>query len=413
MLKRVLLPFVILIIAIAIFMALSASKPEKKQLQRQEKVWRVKTVPVKFEQISPEITLYGRVETPRRASLNAAISADVSQVNILEGAVVSEGDVLITLDNSDADLLLAQRKADLAEINATISSEKARQKRDKGLLANEKALLDLAEKAVTRAQKLDASRLVTRSSLDDAVANQQRQVVTLKRLEYDISEHPARLAGLKARQTRAKALLAQAQLDVDRTFIKAPFNGRIANLNVSLGDRVRIGDNLLSIYDLDHLEVRAQIPGRYLKQIRDDLAQGKTPKAIASSDEHTLTFELNRLSGETRQDSGGVDGLFSLIDDDRILALGTFIELSLSLGSQDNVIVMPFNALYGLNRVYRINDGYLEAVKITRVGEYENGQGQTALLIRSDALEEGDRVISTQLPNAITGLRVEALNDDS
>jgi len=166
LLKRVLLLVVILIIAIAIFMALSASKPEKKQLQRPEKVWRVKTVPVKLEQISPEITLYGRVETPRRASLNAAISADVSQVNILEGAVVSEGDVLITLDNSDADLLLEQRRADLAEINAAISSERARQKRDKSLLANEKALLDLAEKAVTRAKKLDASRLVTRSSLD-------------------------------------------------------------------------------------------------------------------------------------------------------------------------------------------------------------------------------------------------------
>ena len=413
MLKRVLLLVVILIIAIAIFMALSASKPEKKQLQRPEKVWRVKTVPVKLEQISPEITLYGRVETPRRASLNAAISADVSQVNILEGAVVSEGDVLITLDNSDADLLLEQRRADLAEINAAISSERARQKRDKSLLANEKALLDLAEKAVTRAKKLDASRLVTRSSLDDAVANQQRQVVTLKRLEYDISEHPARLAAFKAQQTRANAILAQAQLDVDRAFIKAPFSGRIANLNVSLGDRVRIGDNLLSIYDLGHLEVRAQIPGRYLKQIRDDLAQGKTPKAIANLDGHTLAFELNRLSGETRQDSGGVDGLFSLIEDDHILALGTFIELSLSLGSQDNVIVMPFNALYGLNRVYRINDGYLEAVKITRVGEYENSQGQTQLLIRSDTLQEGDRVVSTQLPNAITGLRVEAVNDGS
>jgi len=74
---------------------------------------------------------------------------------------------------------------------------------------------------------------------------------------------------------------------------------------------------------------------------------------------------------------------------------------------------MPFNALYGLNRVYRINDGYLEAVKITRVGEYENSQGQTQLLIRSDTLQEGDRVVSTQLPNAITGLRVEAVNDGS
>ena len=209
-------------------------------------------------------------------------------------------------------------------------------------------------------------------------------------------------------------MLSQAQLDVDRAFIKAPFNGRIANLSVSLGDRVRVGDNLLSIYDLDHLEVRAQIPGRYLKQIRDDLANGKTLKAVSVLDGRVLTFELNRLSGETRQDSGGVDGLFSLVKDQKsTLALGTFIELSLTLGTQDNVIVMPFNALYGLNRVYRIKDGYLEVVKISRVGEYEDSDGQTQLLIRGDNLNEGDRVVSTQLPNAITGLRVEAMNDDT
>ena len=59
MLKRVLLPLVILSVAIAIFMALSASKPEKKALQRPEKVWRVNTVPVQFKQIPPEITVYG------------------------------------------------------------------------------------------------------------------------------------------------------------------------------------------------------------------------------------------------------------------------------------------------------------------------------------------------------------------
>ena len=118
MLKRVLLPIVILSISVLVFMGLSLSKPEKKTIERPEKVWRVKSVPVQFEQISPEITVYGRVETPRRASLNAAISADITQVNVLEGAVVSQGNVLLTLDNSDAYLLLNQREADLAEVNA-------------------------------------------------------------------------------------------------------------------------------------------------------------------------------------------------------------------------------------------------------------------------------------------------------
>ena len=411
MLKRLLLPLGILSVAIAVFMMLSFSKPEKITLERPEKIWRVKTIPVKFEQISPEVTVYGRVETPRRASLNAAISADLTKINVLEGASVSKGDVLLTLDSSDADLLLNQREADLAEVNALISSEESRYKRDKSLLSNEKLLLTLTEKVVTRAKKLDEARLVTRSSLDEAVANQQRQLVTLKRLQYDVDEHTTRLEGLKARQSGAGAMLQQAKLDVGRTVIRSPFNGRIANLNVSIGDRVRVGDSLLSVYDLDELEVRAQIPSRHLKQVRNGLRQGQTAKAKAVLDGNLLLFELTRLSGETRQDSGGIDGLFSLAGDNPTLALGTFLELSLSLEAQKNVIVVPFNALYGLNRVYRIKNGYLESVKISRVGEFQDSNGQNQLLIRSEVLRENDEVVVTQLPNAITGLRVKALND--
>jgi len=410
-LKRVVLPIAIILIAISVFIALKQSKPVKAKLEKPEKVWRVNTVDVEFQSISPQITVYGRVETPRKASLNAAITADVKQVNVLEGDVVQQGYILISLDDSDAQLLLQQREADLTEIEASISAEKTRYKRDKTLLVHENELLDLTEKAVTRAKKLEETRLLTRSSLDEAVANKQRQVVTVKRLNYDIAEHPTRLAVLKAKYNRAEALLGQAKLDIARSQITAPFSGRIAKLDVSIGDRVRIGDGLLSIYDLNNLELRAQIPGRYLKEIRQNLQQGKEVHAKAVLDDKTLDFVLTRLSGETREDSGGVDGLFTLKGNSHLLTLGTFLELSLELTSEQDVVEIPFNALYGLNRVYRIKEGYLEAVRIERIGEHQSSDDTVKLLIRSDDLKDGDNIVTTQLPNAMTGLRVEALND--
>ncbi len=405
------LPIAIILIAISVFIALKQSKPVKAKLEKPEKVWRVNTVDVEFQSISPQITVYGRVETPRKASLNAAITADVKQVNVLEGDVVQQGYILISLDDSDAQLLLQQREADLTEIEASISAEKTRYKRDKTLLVHENELLDLTEKAVTRAKKLEETRLLTRSSLDEAVANKQRQVVTVKRLNYDIAEHPTRLAVLKAKYNRAEALLGQAKLDIARSQITAPFSGRIAKLDVSIGDRVRIGDGLLSIYDLNNLELRAQIPGRYLKEIRQNLQQGKEVHAKAVLDDKTLDFVLTRLSGETREDSGGVDGLFTLKGNSHLLTLGTFLELSLELTSEQDVVEIPFNALYGLNRVYRIKEGYLEAVRIERIGEHQSSDDTVKLLIRSDDLKDGDNIVTTQLPNAMTGLRVEALND--
>ena len=131
--------------------------------------------------------------------------------------------------------------------------------------------------------------------------------------------------------------------------------------------------------------------------------------AKAILDEQAVNFELVRLSGEVRADSGGVDGLFRLTDRQQSLVLGSFVELSLSLAKQSSLIEIPFSALYGLNKVYRINEGYLEAVHIERIGEVIK-DNNVVLLVRSDALQQGDHIISTQLPNAMTGLRVEMVH---
>ncbi|NQY26253.1 MAG: HlyD family efflux transporter periplasmic adaptor subunit [Piscirickettsiaceae bacterium] len=407
--KRLFLAVVILLIAVAIFMGLKASKPEKISLQTPEKVWRVDTVIVNFQDVSPTVTVYGRVETPRLASLNAALVADVTAVNVLEGTDVELGQVLLTLDNADVLLLIEQRRADLAEIKALIASEYNRFQRDQGLLDNEKSLLQLAENSVVRAKKLEQKRLTSQSFLDDALAVKQRQLVSLKRLQHDINEHPSRLANLKAKQSRFNALLAQATLNLERTIITAPFTGRIAQLNVAIGERVNVGKKLFSIYDFSDLEVRAQLPNRIIKQTRTELEKGQQLTAKAILDEQAVNFELVRLSGEVRADSGGVDGLFRLTDRQQSLVLGSFVELSLSLAKQSSLIEIPFSALYGLNKVYRINEGYLEAVHIERIGEVIK-DNNVVLLVRSDALQQGDHIISTQLPNAMTGLRVEMVH---
>ena len=410
LLKRVLLPIAILVIAILAFMALNQSKSDNRVMKKPEKVWRVNTVAVTYQDLSPEITIYGRVETPRQASLNAALVADVIEVNILEGTEVKAGQVLVKLDDTDARLLINQRQAELAEIKASIESEMLRFQNDKDLLGNEKELLQISDNAVNRAKKLEQDRLASQSFLDEAYAAKQRQLLTLKRLEHDIAQHPSRLAGLNAKRSRAQALLKQSQVDLQRTIIKAPFTGRIAKLDVSIGDRVRTGERLLSVYDLENLEVRAQIPGRYLTQINTNLKQGDQQTATAYIDNNLLQFSLARLSGEMSPDSGGIDGLFRCTSDGNTLVLGKFVELTLKLTQQSSVIAIPFNALYGLNKVYRLTDGYLQSVNVERVGEYHTEQG-ISLLVRSEELKETDQIVSTQLPNAITGLRVETVND--
>ena len=411
MIKRVLLPIAILAIALFIFITLKQTKPEKVVSQKPEKIWRVSTVPVVFKNISPEITLYGHVETPTKATLKSALAAKVMLVDVLEGTVVNKGQKLITLDDTDVQLLLKQRQADLAEVNALINSENERFKRDKDLLKQEQELLLLAEKSVSRAKKLEKTRLASQSSLDDAMAAKQRQILTVKRLHFDIVDHSARLAQLDARKQRNHALLQQAEVDLNRTQIIAPFSGRISLLNVAVGDRVRVGDSLLSLYAFNDLEVRAQIPGRYLDQVHRMLMNHEPLLATATVAKQNYSFSLKRLSGEVKVDSGGIDGLFDLSTKKESLTLGSFVEMDLKLAPQNNVFSAPYNALYGLDHVYKLEKGYLQAVNIERVGEYTAENGDKKLLIRSKNLKQGDQIISTQLPNAMTGLRVEAVSE--
>ena len=77
MIKRIVLPVIILVTAIAIFMMLKLSKTEAPKVDKPEKVWLVKAVKAKLETRRPDITIYGRVETPRNATLSSALQAEV------------------------------------------------------------------------------------------------------------------------------------------------------------------------------------------------------------------------------------------------------------------------------------------------------------------------------------------------
>jgi RND family efflux transporter MFP subunit len=403
---KLLLPLIIIMASVAIFAFLMLTRPEPAVSEKPEKKWLVNVVEADYETRAPEVQLYGRVESPSDAILKSALEADVAEVHVLEGDVVQQGQLLLKLDDADALLLVQQRQADVANIEAQLTSEQQRFQRDRSLIEHQQTLVALADKALERAKTLQQSKLTSQANLDDAKSTKEQQLLSLKQLQYDIDEHPVRQAQLMAQKRRAEALLGQAELDLKRTEIRSPYDGRVAALSVALGDRVRQGDALVSVYDLSHLEVRAQIPGRYLSEVKTLMRDQKTLTAQAEVYGQMVTLMLSRLSGEVSTDSGGIDGLFTFSDRQDALPLGTFMSLRLRLAAQTHVIKVPFSALYGLDHLYKVADGYMKSVPIQRVGEL-NSNGENWLLIRSDDIQQGDQIITTQLPNAITGLPVE------
>ena len=302
--------------------------------------------------------------------LRAAITADVIKLLALDGNRVESGEPIILLDEREARLAVQQREADLQEAISQIEAEK---------LEHEKQLF------VIRNDKGERAR-------------QNREQI--------IKSHKIRLQGLEARKLRATSALELARLDLQRTRITAPFTGHITTLHVSVGDRVRPGDQLVELFDREAIELTGSISARYLPALQSALNTGLVLTAHGMVNNQPVKAILERLSGEVNPGSGGVNAIFRIAENAHFLPLGRSLKLDLGLPAEENTLVIPNTALYGMDKVYKVIDRRLKGVAVTRLGDFPDRNGIAQSLITSPEIQQGDSLMITQLPNAVDNLLV-------
>ncbi len=404
--KRGFYPLTILLIVVLIVVYLISSKPKPPTTESEEKSWLVSYETITLGSASPQLSLLGTIESPFDATLSAAITADVARVPVREGQYVEAGQVLVELDPREIQLQVQEKQADVLDIEAQIAAEKVRYQADQKALADEQKLLGIADKSVSRQQRLRDSNLVAQEGFEAAESIRAQRALSITTREQNIADHPNRLRQLQARLSKAKTALSNAEIDADRASIRAPFDGVVTSVTVSPGERVQIGQALVSLYDQEGMEVRAQIPDRYVSLIRQALRQGQVIDARASAFGTETPLKLERLSGQANRGAGGVDALLIPIEEDSQLILNGTVKLYVDLPKVDQVVTLPVSALYGADRIYRIEDGRLHALKIRNIGKIFREDQLDRIIIAADELQTGDRIITTQLPNAITGLKV-------
>ena len=216
-----------------------------------------------------------------------------------------------------------------------------------------------------------------------------------------------RITQLEAKLSKAKAIEDQAKLDLARTKIKAPADGRITQVPVAMGNRVQLGELIAQMFAFDSLEVEAQIPIPYLAVIKEALSQGAKLKAKATVDNRTLNLDLVRLAGSLDTGQGGVDAFFKLSEHRDFLAKGRILQLQLQMPPIKDIAAVPPEAVYDNDLIYQVNaDSRLQAIKVSQVGQTRNQDGHPLILVRAPALKDGMDIIITQLPNARSGLAV-------
>ncbi len=392
MLRRI-LPLLIVLLGVAGFMALKATRPRPAAATPQERVWRVETESVTPAQHRPVLALFGRVEAPDRVRAAAPVAGRLITVAVRDGERVEAGALLARMDPKDLEPRLAQARAEVAKEQLKLSH-------DQEALEQERALLDLAETALGRADKVQAQRLGTAADVDQAREQLARARLAVTLREQAIAEHPARLAVLEAK-------LAEAERDAARGEIVAPFPARIGVVEAAAGDQVQPNQTILTLYPHDGLYLRAKIPGDRSEELRAALASGERLKASARYAGRTFGATLDRLAGEA--DARGVDALLRL-EPDADLPLGAFVDLTLERPVAADTVALPFAALNGGERIFAVVDGRLQVVPIERVGEVME-TGVSKVLVRAKALGPGAQVMVTHLPNAVDGLKVQEIGE--
>ena len=190
----------------------------------------------------------GYVTPRRRATVSAKITGRVTGVLFDEGVHVAEGQLLATLDDSDAKRALDAARADRKSSQAAI--------------ADFQVQLKYAEIALRRTQELHAAQVQSQDALDIAHTN----VDSLK----------AKIALAKDQVEASATRIEQAQQNVDNCVIRAPFSGVIVSKDAQVGEMVSPNSagggftrtGIATIVDMNSNEIEVDVNEAYIARVQ-------------------------------------------------------------------------------------------------------------------------------------------------
>ncbi len=410
---RFLIPVLILAIAISGFMALKISKESRPVAQSEEVVWRVKTIQATLAENNPHLTLYGTTEAATFTEIKSTLTAEVINVLSHEGDHLKKGDLLAELDSRESALLVAQRQAEIREIGEQIKLEEIEYQANLDTLSREQQLLQLKKNELDRIKRLKGGSMVSQSAIDQTQQEVENRQIKIRERRQQIDQFEPQKSRLLAQKERLQALLAQRELDLQRAKLFAPYSAIIHKVPVAPGGRVRSGDTVISIYDPESIRVRAQIPRTAIEQIRSGLDREENIQMVGMVDNGSIQAILTRLVSDKVDEVGGVAGIFEIKAADTPPLPGRALELSVTLPAVAETIVIPYEALYENSRIYRVDaDGRLEPVVVENLGWGNSSSiktrddSESMIVIGGSKLRNGDRIVTTHLPEAMKGIKV-------
>ena len=368
-----------LAVGVGVFALLLAGRSGPEQTPVVERRPAVRVIEVPATTVVPYARGYGVVNPSKVWEAVAEVSGQVVEMHpkLKRGRIFLADTVLARIDPIDYDIAVAQIEADIQSTQAELAELEVKESNTRASLAIEEDALQLGQRELERNRRLVDTGTISRSAFEE----QERNVLALRQSvqsqQNALSLFPVERRLLAARLVRNEAERRRARLDLERTTIRLPFDGRIAELNVERTEYIRQGEVLAVVDGIDVAEVEAQIPIARMQgllqppaQTPIELGPGVVEKVLGL----TATVWLKDLQiqwpGRVTRVSDTIDlqtrtvGVIVEVDDPYRqarpgvrppLVKGMFVEVSLWGKPQEDVLVVPRAAVHG-GRVYVVGE---------------------------------------------------------
>ncbi len=374
------LPLGIFVIALlaALYISGTAPKARRSPPLREAPLVEVPTVPHSSEGLG--IPAMGGVMPAREITLKSQVSGRIVKINprFTEGEHLKAGEETLKIEDQDYRLAVAERRSAVVEAEYALKLELGRQ--------------DVAQREW---------ELLGKEALQGP-------------LDSELALRKPHLEKAQADLEAARAALKQAELDLARTVVRAPFNCIVRAKHVDLGSHASSQDQLAELVGTDRYRVRASVPVDRLKWIsipRGVNDRGSKVRILYGNTagyerEGTVVTLLSDLEEEGRMARIliAVDDPLDLDSPEQTrppLLIGEYVRVEIEGPELDSVVALPRSALKNGRDVWiMLDDDTLDIRAVDIVW-----RGETAVLVRND-LRDGERIIMTGLSAPVQGMKV-------
>ncbi len=265
-LLRLLLPALVVICSAAVAFWMMQSGPKAKPRAKVRNAVIVDVRPIEFGQRTTTISIMGTVIPKREVVLKPQVSGEIIQLSdkLVPGGRFGTGEQLLSIDPSDYQITVKQLASEVARVEADRQIELGRQR--------------VAQKEF--------------ELLGETVSAEEKALMLRE----------PQLENLRAILDGTRARLEQAQLDLARTVIKAPFNAVVISREINLGTSVSPGTTLTTLVGSDSYWIEAPIPAGQLKWIRTGqpgIAGGSPVRVFDTATWGSTNFRTGQVVGLT------------------------------------------------------------------------------------------------------------------